>query len=65
MHLSSQRFKVIVFVILHEKFPRNIQHRIPVDKHKVIFMNTHGDIYASTGQIIDLFYYLEINKSSF
>jgi hypothetical protein len=65
VHLSSQRFRVIVFVIIHEKFPRNIQHRIPVAKHKVIFVNTFGDLYANTGQLIDLFYYLEINKSSF
>jgi hypothetical protein len=28
-------------------------------------LNTLGDLYANTGQIIDLFYYLEINKSSF
>ena len=65
MHLSSQRFRVIVFVITHERFPRNIQHRIPVARHKVIFLNTLGDLYANTGQLIDLFYYLEINKSSF
>lgn len=65
MHLSSQRFKVIVFVITHERFPRNIQHRIPVAKHKVIFLNTLGDLYANTGQLIDLFYYLEINRTSF
>ena len=58
VHLSSQRFKVIVFVITHEKFPRNIQHRIPVARHKVIFINTLGDLYANTGQLIDLFYYL-------
>ncbi len=34
-------------------------------RHKVIFLNTLGDLYASNGQVIDLFYYLEINKSSF
>lgn len=65
IHLSSQRFRVIVFVITHERFPRNIQHKIPVAKHKVIFINTFGDLYTNTGQFIDLFYYLEINKATF
>lgn len=65
MHLSSQRFKVIVFVITHERFPRNIQNRIPVAKHKVIFVNTFGDLYTNTGQLLNIFLYLEINKLSF
>jgi hypothetical protein len=58
VHLSSLKLKVMVFVISHEKLPQNFQHRLPVANHKVIFLNTLGEIYADNGQLIDLFFFL-------
>ena len=31
----------------------------------MIFLNTYGDIYANSNQPIDIFYFIEINKSKF
>ena len=63
--MTSLKYNAIVVVFVYERFPRNIQDKVPVVKNRLLIINNEGEIYSNGKEAIDIFDYLEVTKSKF